>query len=432
MTDRIDLTNGIRIATETVPGSRSVSIGVLIDAGPQDDPADKWGLAHFTEHAFFQGTSNRDAVAISRLMDVAGGQMGAFTGRDYTCYYANVLSDYCPYALDLLGDILLNSTFPEDNLQREKLAILHEIDNACDNPYDRIHSQLKELMWPHSALGRSILGTRESVQGFTREDVIYFAHNHYLPDRMILAASGDLNHDHFVAQTQDAFWRMLGSSVPRQSGLNKPTGGVVLDHASVSQAYFAIGIPTGNYTDENRYFLHLLNCLLGGGMSSRLFYSLREERGLVYHIQSEVHAYRDAGLLVMEGSTTPEQLLEVLSLILLELYRLASFDAPVDAEELWKAKMQIRGQHLLASECLHTRMSRMLTQEHYFGCRIADESILDAIDAIDFHALRDYATEQLFPALADLGVAVIGPTTLPESTQLEIEDLIRQFQLVPV
>jgi predicted Zn-dependent peptidase len=430
--DRIELNNGLRIATETVPGSRSVSIGVLIDAGPQDDPADKWGLAHFTEHAFFQGTSSRDAVAISRLMDVAGGQMGAFTGRDYTCFYANVLSDYCPYALDLLGDILLNSTFPEDNLEREKQAILHELDNACDNPYDRIHQRLKELMWPDSGLGRSILGTRDSVQGFTREDVIYFAHNHYLPDRVILAASGNLNHDHFVAQTQDAFWRMLGTSIPRCPVATKSQGGVVLERASVSQAYFAIGIPTGNYTDENRYLLHLLNCLLGGGMSSRLFYSLREERGLVYHIQSEIHAYRDAGLLVMEGSTTPEQLIQVLSLILVELSRLASFDAPVDAEELWKAKMQIRGQHLLASECLHTRMSRMLTQEHYFGHRIADEDILDSIDAIDFHALREYASESLLPSLANLGVAVIGPTALPLSTRLEIEELIQQFQLVPV
>lgn len=432
MTDRIELNNGIRIATETVPGSRSVSIGVLIDAGPQDDPADKWGLAHFAEHAFFQGTSGRDAVAISRLMDVAGGQMGAFTGRDYTCFYANVLSDYCPYALDLLGDILLNSTFPEEKLRREKLAILHEIDNACDNPYDRIHSRLKEVMWPHSALGRSILGTRDSVQGFTREDVIYFAHNQYLPNRMILAASGNLNHDHFVAQTQDAFWRMLGASMPRQPVAVHPQGGVVLEHAPVSQAYFAIGIPTANYTDENRYVLHILNCLLGGGMSSRLFCSLREARGLVYHIQSEVHAYRDAGLLVLEGSTTPEQLLQVLNLILVELYHLASFDDPVDAEELWKAKMQIRGQHLLASECLHTRMSRMLTQEHYFGRRIADETILESIDSIDFHALRDYATEALLPSLANLGVAVIGPTTLPTGTRLEIEELIHQFHPVPV
>lgn len=431
MTERIELNNGIRIATESVPGSQSVSIGVLIDAGPQDDPAGKWGLAHFTEHAFFQGTSNRDAVDISRLMDVAGGQMGAFTGRDYTCYYANVLSDYCPYALDLLGDILLNSTFPKHNLEREKQAILHEIDNACDNPYDRIHALLKEHVWPNSAVGRSILGTRESVQSFTREDVIYFAHNQYLPDRMIIAASGNLNHDHFVAQTQDAFWRMLGTSLPRKPEPCQARGGVVLDHASVSQAYFALAIPTANYTDENRYFLHLLNCLLGGGMSSRLFYSLREERGLVYHIQSEVHAYRDAGLLVIEGSTNPEQLLQVLSLILRELHQLASFDKPVDAEELWKAKMQIRGQHLLASECLHTRMSRILTQELYFGRRIPDESILDAVDSIDFHALRDYATEELFPSLADVGVAVIGPPTLPISTRQEIEELIGEFQPIP-
>lgn len=417
--------------TEPVPGSQSVSIGVLIDAGPQDDPPDKWGLAHFTEHAFFQGTSNRDAVAISRLMDVAGGQMGAFTGRDYTCFYANVLADYCPYALDLLGDILLNSTFPRENLEREQQAILHEIDNACDNPYDRIHALLKAQIWPNASLGRCILGPRECVQSFTREDVIYFAHNHYLPDRIIIAAAGNLNHNHFVAQTQDAFWRMLGTSLPRVPEPCEPKPGVVVDHASVSQAYFALGIPTGNYTDENRYTLHLLNCLLGGGMSSRLFYSLREERGLVYHIQSEVHAYRDAGLLVIEGSTTPEKLLQVLSLIVLELYQLAAFDKPVDAEELWKAKMQIRGQHLLASECLHTRMSRLLTQELYFGGRIPDASILGAIESIGFHDLKDFAANRLLPSLSDLGIAVIGPTSLPSNLQQEIEELVHQFQLVP-
>lgn len=431
MSSRIELQNGIRIATEAVPGSKSVSIGVLIDAGPQDDPDGKEGLAHFTEHAFFQGTSNRDAVDIARLMDVAGGQMGAFTARDYTCFYANVLSDYCPYAMDLLGDILLNSTFPEEHLLREKHAILNEIDNACDNHYDRIHAHLKELIWPDSALGRSILGPRESVQTFTREDVIYFAHNRYLPDRVIIAASGDLDHEHFVAQTQDAFWRMLGSSIPREPQACPNQSGVVLDRASVSQAYFALGIPTGNYTDEDRYLLHLLNCILGGGMSSRLFYTLREERGLVYHIHSEVHAYRDAGLLVIEGSTTPEQLLHVLNLILRELYQLASFERPAGAEELWKAKMQIRGQHLLASECLHTRMSRILTQEHYFGRRIEDESILNAIDAIDFHALKDYAAEKILPALGELGVAVIGPLSLPTETRDEIEGLRRQFELVP-
>ncbi len=428
MSQRIELNNGIRIATESVPASESVSIGVLIDAGPRDDPADKRGLAHFTEHAFFQGTSNRDAVAISRLMDVAGGQMGAFTGRDYTCFYANVLADYCPYALDLLGDILLNSTFPEDNLEREKQAILHEIDNACDNPYDRVHALLKQQIWPHVSLGRSILGTRDSVQGFTREDVIYFTNNHYLPDRILIAASGKIDHDHFAAQTQDAFWRMLGTSIPRAPEPCEAHSGVAIDQASVSQAYFALGIPAGNYTNENRYLLHLLNCLLGGGMSSRLFYSLREERGLVYHIQSEVHAYRDAGMLVVEGSTNPEQLLQVLSLILLELYRLASFDQPVDAEELWKAKMQIRGQHLLASECLHTRMSRILTQELYFGRRIADHVILDAIDRIDFHRLRDYAEEQILPALSHVGVAILGPAALPVDTELAVRELVDQFQ----
>jgi predicted Zn-dependent peptidase len=427
---RIRLSNGIRVVTESVPASRSVSIGVLVAAGPQDDPSDKPGLAHFTEHALFQGTSNRDAVDISRLMDVAGGQMGAFTSRDYTCFYANVLDDYCPYALDLLGDILLNSTFPEENLEREKHAVAREIDMSRDTPSDRVHTLLKEAIWPNHPLGRAIHGDPAAVRGMTREDVIYFVHKNYLPDRMIIAASGNLDHVDFAAHVQDAFWRMLGESGPEPPRRCRPRATVTIERAPVYQAYFALGLPVGGYADPDRYTVHVLNALLGGGLSSRLFRQLREERGLVYNIQSEWHAYRDAGLLVIEGSTAPESLMQVLALTMLELSQLAALHRPPDEEELWKAKMQIRGQHLLAAENTHTRMSRLATQEFYFGRLIGEDEVLAGIDAVGLDELAGYAERLLAPSLAAPTVAVVGPEIPACFSEASIRELLDSFTAI--
>ena len=168
------LANGVRVITDTVPGARSVSLGLLVDAGPQDDPVGQSGLAHLTEHGLFLGTNGRSSTAISRLMDAAGGQMGAFTSRDYTCLYANVLDDYCAYAVDLLGDILVNSTFPEEHIAREKQAIQNEIEASRDNPPDRVHTLLKKHVWPTHSLGRSIVGNPRHVQTLSREDVVEF------------------------------------------------------------------------------------------------------------------------------------------------------------------------------------------------------------------------------------------------------------------
>ena len=433
------LENGIRVVTETMPEVRSIAMGVLIKAGPRNETPEQSGLAHLAEHVMFQGTSGRDATEIARVIDVAGGQMGGFTTRDYTCYTATVLDDYRTYALDLLGDILLNSIFPPDSVEREKEAILREIEGDHDMPHKRVHALLKASAWNGHPLGRPITGRPETVKPITREDLIYFVHEHYLPDRMIIAAAGNVEHDDFVAQARDAFWRMLGQSdtalpfLPLWRGTKggRPIfkSGVELEHMPVSQVYFSLGLRAHPYAHPNRYGLHVVSSVLGGGVSSRLFRRIREERGLVYDISSEYHAYGDDGLLVVEGSTVPEYFMQVLGLTLVELWKLITGDEPVDEEELWKAKMHIRGQHLIAAENTNTRMSRLATQELYFGRYIPGEEVLDQIEAVDSRVLERLSHEALIEALGQVTIAVVGPETPEHYNASAIEELVNGFQI---
>jgi predicted Zn-dependent peptidase len=409
---------------------RSVSLGVVIDAGPGQDPADRLGLAHLVEHAVFQGTVQRDSVAISRMIDEAGGQMGAFTGRDYTCYYANVLRDYSTYALELLGDILLNSVFPAENIDREKNAILRELEIASDDPSASLHDALKASVWSNHPLGRSICGTSESVASLTREDIVRFVREHYTGPRVIVAAAGDIDSDCFVAQTQDSFWRLPGGESPRLSRPCEFKPSILRRTRDLHQAYFAITLPTAPFASEDRYALHLLNCILGGGMSSRLFRQLREERGLVYYVQSENHAYRDAGLLLIEGSTAPEKLMDVVAMTLVECCRLLAGDVPVDEEELWKAKMQIGGQLQLAADSMHTRMSRLATQEFYFQHRIAEEEIIECIQAVNGDQLARLAAESILPAWESVSLAAVGPDDI--ASWGDLASLVQDFRAMCV
>lgn len=422
------LENGIRVVSESIPGSRSVAIGILIDASPRDERPEKAGLAHLVEHLLFQGTSSRNENQIANLMDEGGGNFGGFTTRDYTCYFATVLDDYRTYAIDLLGDILLNSIFPPENVEREKTIILREIERVRDTPYERAHMLLKSAVWPDHPLGRAITGDSTTVRGLTREDVIYFVHNYYLPDRMIIAAAGNLEHQDFVAQVRDAFWRIQGSGQPR--GVNAPSfrSGEKVEHAPVSQSYFSLGIPTHPYAYVDRYSIHLTNNILGGGISSRLYRSIREERGLVYHIESEYHAYRDAGLLIVEGSTTPENLMQVLALTLVEMGQLVFGDKPVDAEELWKTKMHLRGQHLLAGENSNTRMSRLATQEFYFGEHIPSDDILAKIDSPTHHDLQRFTNQTFKDVLGKTTIAIVGPGDTQHYSSSSISELLADFR----
>lgn len=423
------LENGIRIVTEHLPSSRSVSLGVLIEAGPQDDPPGLSGLAHLAEHAIFQGTSGRSAFEIARLMDVAGGQMGAFTTRDYTCLYANVLDEYLTYATELFGDMLLNSTFHDENIDREKQAVLREIGLTRDTPTEHVHQQLKQLMWAGQSLGDAVHGNAADVARLTSDDVRTFVRRNYTPDRIIVAAAGNVEHDALVEQIRDGFWRLSGVRPQRRTTRTRFRSGVAIDTSPVSQAYFAIGLEAPAYVAADRYSLFLLNSVLGGGMSSRLFRKLREECGLVYGISSELHAYRDAGAWVIEGSTEPEHLTTVLALAILELQQLATFETAIDEEELWTAKMQVRGQHLLSADNAHTRMSRLATQELYFGRVISESEILSEIEALTVADLRHVCHQRLLPALGQLALSVVGPEASECYSQATLEGLLGEFAL---
>jgi predicted Zn-dependent peptidase len=422
------LENGIRVVTESIPTHRSISMGILVGTGPCDEAPDERGVAHLAEHAIFCGTSSRNATQIARLMDEAGGHMGAFTARDFTCYSATVLDDYFTYALDLLGDILLNSIFPPESLEREKNAILREIETAGDMPDERVHNILKSHAWRDHPLGRSIAGQPETVRNLTRENVIYFVHENYLPDRIIVAAAGNIDHEEFVAQVRDAFWRMMGKSLPVKSKLPEFKSGVAFESMPVSQVYFSLGTRACPYADPDRYGLHILNNIIGGGISSRLFRRIREKRGMVYQIDSSYHAYRDDGMLVVEGCAAPENALQVLSLTIEELKKLIFADEPIDDEELWKAKMHMRGQHLIAGENTHTRMNRLASQELYFDRYITDKEILDQIDAIETCKLQALAEKVLQDAIGRMAIAVVGPELPGCDWHSSIQRLLDDYQ----
>lgn len=409
------LENGLKVITLGMPHVRSVSIGAMVDASPYHESAEQRGLAHLVEHALFLGTSGRDSLDISKMMDIAAGNLGGFTTRDYTCYYATVLDDYQPYVFELFGDILLNSIFPEASLEREKQVILREIAAEADHPPERANTLLKGLAWKDHILGQPVAGTAESVSRLSREDVIYFLHANYLPERITVVGTGNVDHDDFVAQTRDALWSLMGTSPPRPPA-PKPVfhPGLAVECQPFAQAYFAIGIEAFPYTHEDRYALHLLNNILGGGMSSRLFYELREKRGAVYDIGSQYHAYRDAGMLVIEGSTAPENLIPVLGCTIMQLLELASGQRGPDEEELWKARTHVAGQHLISSEIPHTRMSQLATQEFYFGRPLGSEEIVAAIDQVTSAELERIRETMLWPGFNQLAVAVIGPQPVAE------------------
>jgi len=416
------LENGVRVVTHTVPGLRSCAIGALLDAGPRDEPVELAGVAHLTEHLMFEGTSNRDGLAIARMIDSLGGQVGGFITRDYTCYAATVLDEYAPYILDLFGDLLLNSTFPEECVAAQRGAVGRELATLADQPDRLVNDCLKSLVWPGHPLGRPVAGLPDTVSRLTREDVIYFTHRTYQPDRLIVAAAGGVDHDDFVAQVRDGFWRLIGEAGPRNLPRPQYRSGVEVKVQPVNQAYFALAIPAPVYASPDRYGWHLLTTILGGGISSRLFRDVRETRGLAFHIAAEYQAYADAGLLVIEGAAAPEDLMEVVSLSWDNLCTLGSGSCPATTEELWRAKMQLRGQHLLGGQDASTLFSRLVTQELYFGRAIPSETLQQEIESVDVDSLAGLAG-RLNEALRSPALVVVAPES-PHITREKLQDLL--------
>jgi len=423
------LDNRIRVVTKRMEGVRSISLGFLMAAGPMDEAENRGGVAHLAEHLMFDGTEQRDGEEIARMMDTTGGQIGGFTSRDYTCFTTTVLDDYRTYLIDLMGDILLNSQFADYAVHQEKDTIIRELSAQLDRPDACVHERLKAHIWQGHPLGRPIGGTIASVAALQQQDVIRFVQDNYQPRRLIIAAAGNVSHQDLVTNVADAFWMMPDDGrIDVHPSPPEFHGGVTVECKGVSHVYFSIGLKAASYAAPERYLIHLLASILGGGMSSRLFRKLRQELGMVYEITAEYQAYRDGGVIVIEGSTTPELLHPVLSQILLEIKGMALQMLPILEEELWIAKMQLKGQHIIAQENSHTCMSSLATQAFYFNGFIDSAEILNQIQQVDLERMNTITANMFTSGLRHSAIALVGPSCEQVCNTAVFENMLRDFQ----
>lgn len=412
------LGNGLTLIAESMPDVRSVSIGVWLRHGSRDEPSRVNGISHFIEHLVFKGTQSRSAREIALAMDSIGGQMDAFTSKEYTCFYAKVLDDHVPEAIDLLADIVQRPLFDATELERERQVVLEEIRMVEDTPEDLIYDLFSSRFYARHALGRPIQGTAESVSAMTRRQLLSFFKMAYRPKSMLIAAAGNLNHTSLAKQVRRAFGGLSPGGPAHANGPRpRPGPGVVLrQKRELEQLHLLLGLPAFPENFEARYPLYVLNTLLGGTMSSRLFQKIREERGLAYSVYSAVNAFADTGFMTIYAATSPGSGSEVVRLVLQELRELRDH-GPGDAE-LAVAKEHLKGSLMLALESTSSRMSNLARQEIYFGRqRTLAETIrrIDAVTRAQVHGLSRTLVGRKRPTFAAVGRVkrlAIGPEEL--------------------
>ena len=399
------LPNGVRVLTENMPHVQSVSIGIWVSTGSRDEEDANRGISHFMEHMLFKGTETRTARQIADEFDSIGGQLNAFTDKEFTCYYAKVLSEHLPIALDVLSDMFLNSVLDPQEIALEKNVVLEEIKRHEDTPEDLVHDAFVQAVWGSHPLGKPVLGTVKSVEGLSRDDLLEFMRTKYAPDSVVVAAAGDVSHEDLVARIGELFGGIEGNKVPHVQVAPAFTNESVLADKVTEQVHFCIGTPGFSQLDPERYALALLDATLGGGMSSRLFQEIREKRGLAYSIGSYTAAYREGGFFTVYGGTSLESIDEVLDLVRAEFANVRKDN--ISPEELSKAKNQIRGALVLAQESSTNRMMRMAKSEIYFGRDIPLEELLGSIMKVD-HSDIARVTDRIFGDL-QFPVVAFGP-----------------------
>ncbi|AEU36082.1 M16 family metallopeptidase [Granulicella mallensis] len=391
------LPNGLLVLTERMPHFRSVSMGVWIDSGSRDEAPEVNGIAHFIEHMVFKGTTTRSAQQLAREVDSIGGNLDAFTGKETVCFNIKVLDENVPAALDLLTDLVLHPTFAPDDLAREQGVILEEIKMDEDNPDYLVHELFTQNFWKNDALGRPILGTAKTVSSFTQQIVFNEYARLFTPPNMVFSAAGNLDHDDFVAQVAQAFGSLSASS---GSKLVRPAAPQAFPHItlknkkSLEQVQFCLAMPSLEVSHPDRFTVHLLNSILGGGgMSSRLFQSIREERGLAYSIYSETNPFRDTGSLAVYAGCAIDKTREVLDLTLAEFSRMKH--ELVSEEELKRVKDQSKGNMVLGLESSSSRMSNLARQQMYYGEFFSVEDLTAEVDRVSREDIQRLA-QQLF------------------------------------
>lgn len=410
--EKVTLASGITLLTQPMTDRRTVSVGVWVRTGSRDETPERQGIAHFIEHMMFKGTGTRDARAIAASLESLGGHLDAFTTREQVCYTARALSEHLPEAIDVVADILCRSRFDPVEVEREKSVIREEILSYEDNPEEKLGDQLAAQLWGDHALGRPILGTAETVTSFTPDSLRANFRRRYRGDQLVIAAAGDLRPEDLVRLVEASFQPPEGEPpAPDESPRPQPPC-VRHTEDDVQQLYLSLGTRALPYGDPRRYALVVLDTLLGGGMSSRLFQRIREDAGLAYSVFSSLDFLRDGGVLSVHLGVSPERGRQALQLLREELSSIAA-EGPT-AAEVEMTKRQLHGSIVIAQESVSGRMYHMARQELYTGRYTSPEEQVERIEAVTREQVAALAAEFLRPdrfTLGALGPAPDGPIT---------------------
>jgi predicted Zn-dependent peptidase len=374
------LPNGLRLVTERMPHVRSVSIGVWLARGSRHEPEEQSGIAHFAEHMLFKGTATRTAEDIAQTIDSIGGQMDAFTAKEYASYYIKVLDEHLPLAVDVLSDIVMRPAFKPEDIEREKKVVLEEIKMVEDTPDDLVHELFTERFWRNHPLGRPILGTRETVEALDASGLRRYFSGAYTSPNLVIVAVGNVEHEH----VRDLVWRYF-EELPSSSDpvVDKPprvVADVLIRNKELEQSHVCLGTSGYRQDHVDRYASYVLNTVLGGSMSSRLFQNVREKRGLAYAVFSGLSAYRDAGSVTIYAGCANDAVSELVDVVIAELRRLKEETLP-DAE-LRRAKDHLKGSLMLNLESTSSRMSHLARQEIYFDRQFGLDETLDGVERV--------------------------------------------------
>ena len=400
------LPNGLVVVTETMNHVRSVSIGVWVRNGSRREATEQNGLAHFMEHMVFKGTERRSAEAIAREMDSVGGMLDAFTSKEQICFNAKVLDQNLPIAFDVIADLVLRPRFDSEDVAKERQVVLEEIKMDLDNPEYLLHEIFTRGFWPEHPLGRPILGTPETVKQFSREALQTRFREWFAPDHLVITAAGNVTHQQVMDLIQREFGDLRSNDVLEDHTPPRADAPLHVERKKeLEQVHLCVGVPSLPIAHERRFGIAVLNNLLGGGMSSRLFQNIREKRGLAYAVFSEITPYSDAGMLTVYAGTAKETVGQVLDLTIAEFRSMK--ESPVTDEELRRAKNHLKGSLMLSLESTSSRMSNLARQELYFGKFYSLDEILASIEGVTREDVQALAHE--FFRSEQISATVLGP-----------------------
>ncbi|MET3288547.1 insulinase family protein [Brevibacillus fluminis] len=403
MIQRYTCENGVRIVTEKISSVRSVALGIWVGTGSKFEREANNGISHFLEHMYFKGTKTRTAKQIAEAFDEIGGNVNAFTSKEYTCYYARILDTHAPIALDILSDMYFNSVFDAEELEKEKNVVIEEISMYEDTPDDLVHDLIARACYGDHPLGYSILGTEDVLRSLRRDDLLDYVEKHYIPEQTVITVAGNFD-DRLIEEIKQRF-----STFTRQGSVHELTvpqfvGRTITHHKATEQAHFCLSLPGYQVGHEEIYSLILLNNVLGGSMSSRLFQEIREERGLAYSVYSYHSAYQEAGTFTVYTGTAPEHVGKVFDIVTNVLHDIS--EKGITAQELNKGKEQLKGSLMLSLESTNSRMSRLGKNELLLGRHLSLDEIIARIDKVNHDSILQVARD-LFRS--PLGIAMVSP-----------------------